>query len=49
VETEIKAISAYKWFDKEGLEKELNAYFAGDQDSSFHIWQWLNTGLLLND
>ena len=47
VETEIKAISTHKWFDKEGLEKELNAYFAGDQDSSFHIWQWLNTALLL--
>ena len=49
VETEIKAISTHKWFDKEGLEKELNAYFAGDQDSSFHIWQWLNTSLLLNN
>jgi asparagine synthase (glutamine-hydrolysing) len=47
VEEEIDLISDHKWFDKERLKKELNAYFAGDQDSSFHIWQWLNTAMLL--
>lgn len=45
----VKSVENNKWFDKAALQKELNAYFAGDQDSSFHIWQWLNTALILNE
>ncbi|MBW2937708.1 asparagine synthase (glutamine-hydrolyzing) [Aureisphaera sp. CAU 1614] len=47
VETEISYLKAHNWFKKEELQKELNLYFKGNQESSFHIWQWINTSLLL--
>lgn len=31
-----------KWFDKESLQKELKAYFEGNIQSSFHIWQCIS-------
>jgi asparagine synthase (glutamine-hydrolysing) len=34
------------WFDHQKLTEEWEAYINGDQDSSFHIWQWVNTSLL---
>jgi asparagine synthase (glutamine-hydrolysing) len=40
--------SSYKnWFDIAILEEELERYFDGDQDASFHIWQWMNLAELL--
>jgi asparagine synthase (glutamine-hydrolysing) len=36
------------WFDQEELSKELKGYFEGDQESSFHIWQWVNTCMLIS-
>ena len=30
------------WFDKESLEKELESYFEGNIQSSFHIWQCIS-------
>lgn len=36
-----------KWFDKDNLKNEWNKYIAGDRDASFHIWQWVNTSLLI--
>ena len=36
-----------KWFDKDNLKNEWNNYIAGDRDASFHIWQWVNTSLLI--
>ena len=47
VQSEINYLKTLSWFNSELLDKELKAYFDGDQDSSFHIWQWLNTSLLL--
>lgn len=35
-----------KWFDKRALRQELENYLKGDNDSSFHIWQWVSLGLL---
>lgn len=29
------------WFNKEELQKELNLYFGGNMQSSFHIWQYV--------
>lgn len=49
VQLEINHLKTNKWFDADTLEDELNAYFAGDRDSSFHIWQWINTSLLLKN
>lgn len=37
-----------EWFDKDELNRELNLYFEGNQESSFHIWQWVNLALILN-
>ncbi|WGK63809.1 asparagine synthase (glutamine-hydrolyzing) [Croceiramulus getboli] len=36
-----------EWFDHEKLQKYWKEYQEGDQQFSFHIWQWLNTALLL--
>ncbi|MDO3695128.1 asparagine synthase (glutamine-hydrolyzing) [Wenyingzhuangia sp. chi5] len=34
------------WFNFSELDKEVDKYREGDKDSSFHIWQWLNTSIL---
>ncbi len=47
VRTQIKLLKDNPWFDQNALEKELQNYFKGDRDSSFHIWQWLS--LSMND
>ena len=47
VKQKIEVLKSHSWFEADPLNKELNQYFEGDQDSSFHIWQWLNTALLL--
>ena len=43
---QLKTSDIRDWFDFKEIEKELNSYKNGDRDSSFHIWQWLNTSLL---
>lgn len=30
------------------IERELDLYFKGDKESSFHLWQWVNTALIFN-
>jgi len=37
------------WFNTTVLKQEWKNYLSGDTNSSFHIWQWLNTSLLLNN
>ncbi|WP_203293112.1 asparagine synthase (glutamine-hydrolyzing) [Luteirhabdus pelagi] len=49
VATQIESLKAYPWFDSKGLEREWETYRNGNQESSFHIWQWVNTSLLLKD
>lgn len=34
------------WFNFEELKKEWQTYQQETVDSSFHIWQWLNTSIL---
>ena len=36
------------WFVIDELKKEYKKYLEGDNDSSFHIWQWINYNLLIN-
>ena len=43
----LKASEASEWFKIEELQKEWDSYLAGDNESSFHIWQWVNLALLL--
>jgi asparagine synthase (glutamine-hydrolysing) len=43
----LKNTSATDWFDHDEIQKEWKKYLAGDNTSSFHVWQWVNTALLL--
>ena len=36
-----------KWFNFTALEKEWELYIEGNNDASFHIWQWVNLSLLI--
>lgn len=38
-----------KWFNFTNLENEWNLYLSGENDASFHIWQWVNLNLLLQE
>jgi|TARA_B110000211_G_C14051387_1_gene541366 asparagine synthase (glutamine-hydrolysing) len=42
--------SNYKsWFDIEELKKEWQNYVEGDNQSSFHIWQWLSLSTYIDN
>lgn len=43
---EVRSLRDTGWFDFNEVEKELQLFFNGDKDSSFHIWQWINTAVL---
>ncbi|MCF6132671.1 asparagine synthase (glutamine-hydrolyzing) [Flavobacterium wongokense] len=47
VRAEVETLYANNWFNKNELETELSAFFNGDNQSSFHIWQWINAAQLL--
>jgi len=47
VTQQLEVLKDNTWFDTEALQEEWNRYLEGDQDSSFHIWQWINTSLLV--
>ena len=36
------------WFDHTEIAKEWETYLKGNNESSFHIWQWVNSALILN-
>ncbi|WP_418637695.1 asparagine synthase (glutamine-hydrolyzing) [Winogradskyella sp.] len=36
------------WFNFDLLKQEYKKYLDGDNNSSFHIWQWVNLSLCLN-
>ena len=36
-----------EWFDMPALRREWRHYLAGDNQSSFHIWQWISLPLLM--
>ena len=36
------------WFVLDELKKEHKNYLNGDNDSSFHIWQWINYNMLMS-
>ena len=47
VYTEVEKLYQCNWFNKTNLEKELDLFFKGDNQSSFHVWQWINAAQLL--
>ena len=48
VQEALIALKSHSWFDEKALQEAFEKYKAGEQDSSFHIWQWVNTSLLLD-
>ena len=43
----IESSAIASWFDLNEVKKEWERYILGDNDSSFHIWQWLNCTIQL--
>ena len=43
----IKRSDAESWFNFDELNKEWQNYLNGDNESSFHIWQWVSLGLIV--
>lgn len=44
----LKQSSGACWFDFERLEHEWQGYQKGSKKTSFHIWQWISAGMLLD-
>ncbi|TBX69248.1 asparagine synthase (glutamine-hydrolyzing) [Flavobacterium silvisoli] len=47
VTAEVDLLQNHSWFDKSSLQKELDNFYNGDNQSSFHVWQWINAAQLL--
>lgn len=47
VASEIEVLMQCDWFDKKELQQELRHFFNGNNQSSFHIWQWISLVQLL--
>lgn len=47
VVSEVEFLSNTNWFQKKELQAELELFYKGDNQSSFHIWQWINTAQIL--
>lgn len=43
---QIQTLDKIGWFDMDEIQKELDLFMTGNNDSSFHIWQWINTALI---
>ncbi len=47
VVAEVELLKNNPWFVSKTLQTELDLFFKGDNQSSFHIWQWINAAQLL--
>ena len=47
VSAEVEVLKHNPWFDSKALQSELDNFFKGDNQSSFHIWQWINAAQIL--
>lgn len=47
VSAEIDHLKKNEWFNQKEVQLELDKFFNGDNQSSFHIWQWINTAQIL--
>lgn len=47
VSAEIDHLKKNEWFNQKEVQFELDKFFNGDNQSSFHIWQWINTAQIL--
>ncbi|MGL2964076.1 asparagine synthase (glutamine-hydrolyzing) [Flavobacterium sp. RSB2_4_14] len=44
---EVTPLKNHHWFNSKSLQSELDLFYKGDTQSSFHIWQWINAAQLL--
>jgi len=44
---EVSLLGQNTWFDKNKVQNELEAFFKGYNQSSFHIWQWISAVQIL--
>jgi asparagine synthase (glutamine-hydrolysing) len=49
VQAEVETLFTNEWFNKKVLQTELDSFFNGNNQSSFHIWQWINAAQLLSN
>ncbi len=47
VREEVESLYQNSWFNKRELKTELESFFSGDNQSSFHIWQWISANQIL--
>ena len=47
VRAEVATLYSHNWFQKKVLETEMDLFFKGNNQSSFHIWQWINAAQIL--
>ena len=47
VTAEVEVLKQNPWFDPKALQSELDNFFKGDNQSSFHIWQWINAAQIV--
>jgi asparagine synthase (glutamine-hydrolysing) len=47
VTAEVNLLKQNSWFNAKALQTELDNFFNGDNQSSFHIWQWINAAQIL--
>lgn len=43
----LKTSAFHEWFDIEEMEKEWKSYLKGNNESSFHLWQWISVQISL--
>jgi len=43
---EVNQLNTNPWFNKTELQKEMKNFFDGDNQSSFHVWQWISLAML---
>lgn len=45
---QVRGLEKLGWFEMDKIQKELDIYMKGNNDSSFHIWQWVNTAMIFS-
>ena len=43
---ELRVSPVAHWFDHKEIEREWKDYLKGENQSSFHLWQWINTAAI---
>lgn len=49
VKSEVEKLYQNNWFEKAALKTELEMFLKGNNQSSFHIWQWINAAQIISN